>query len=69
MTRRSKAGSGRAKKKGGGLIMGMRSGVKNIAGTGGGSAPRRNRFWNVVTVLLVLVTAVVLLRRFGVISF
>jgi hypothetical protein len=49
----------------------MRSGVRNIAGVGKSEAPSRRSklLWNIVTVILVLVTGVVLLRRFGVLHF
>lgn len=60
----------KAKKKSGGLLVGMRSGVRTIAGQGGGTPSKRSsRFWNVIVVLIVAVTAVILLRRFGVLSF
>jgi hypothetical protein len=69
MTRRSKGAP--RKKHGGGLIVGMRSGVRRIAGAGedAHSSKRSRLVWNVVTVVLVIVTAAILLRRFGVISF
>jgi hypothetical protein len=73
MTRRQKAPY---KKKGGGLLTGMRRGVKSVAGTVTGAtvekAPGRkgwNIFWNVVTGILVLVAAAMFLRRCGVIQF
>jgi hypothetical protein len=68
MTRHSK---GRAKKKGGGLLMGMRSGVQHLAGEGTDATAKKksNLIWNIITAILVLVTAAILLRRFGVIHF
>lgn len=57
-----------AKKKGG-VMMGMRSGFKNVAGSVGvGEAPQRKKKSNlvgtIITVALVLVAAVVLYKRF-----
>jgi len=71
MTRRPHGREAAAhKKKSGGLLVGMRSGVRTIAGQGGGTPSKRSsRFWNVITVLLVLATAVILLHRFGVLKF
>lgn len=70
MTRRPHGREAAAhKKKSGGLLVGMRSGVRNIAGQGGTPSKRSSRFWNVITVLIVLATAVILLRRFGVLKF
>lgn len=69
MTRRSK--SAPKKKGGGGVLRGMRSGLQHMAGTEGGASPPKSKVknlaWNIVTAILVLVTAAVLLRRFGVI--
>jgi hypothetical protein len=70
MTRRPHGREAAAhKKKSGGLLVGMRSGVRNIAGSHGTPSRAASRFWNVVTALLVLAAAVLLLRRFGVLDF
>jgi hypothetical protein len=65
MTRHAKP---RAKKKGG-LLMGMRSGVQHMASDKEPTTKRTALIWNIVTVVLVIVTAAILLRRFGVINF
>ena len=70
MTRRPHGREAAAhKKKSGGLLVGMRSGVRNIAGQGSTPSRTSKRLWNIITVLLVLATAVILLRRFGVLKF
>lgn len=71
MTRRPHGREAAAKKKkSGGLLVGMRSGVRTMAGQGNEKPSRRSsRVWNVITVLLVIATAVILLRRFGVLKF
>jgi hypothetical protein len=57
------------KKKSGGLLVGMRSGVRSLAGQGPQPSKKASLFWNVLTVILVLVAGVLLLRNFGVLSF
>jgi hypothetical protein len=58
------------KKKKGGLLIGMRSGVKKAAkGVGEPTGIASKRIWNIVTVLLIAVAAAFLLRRFGVLHF
>ena len=71
MTRRPHGREAAAnKKKSGGLLVGMRSGVRNMAGQGDETPSKKsNRLWTVITVLLVIATAVILLRRFGVLKF
>lgn len=59
------------KKKKGGLLIGMRSGVKKatkgVSREPSGIASKR--IWNIVTALLIAVAAAFLLRRFGVLHF
>jgi len=59
------------KKRGGGVLRGMRGGVQSMAKKV--SAERGSRraslIWNIITIVAVLVAAAFLLRRFGVIQF
>ena len=68
----TRARSAPKKKSSGGLLRGMRSGVQRAVGAES-EAPKKsktaNLVWNIVTVVLVLVTAAILLRRFGLIHF
>jgi hypothetical protein len=62
------------KKKKGGVLMGMRGTVQRAAkavstSTADPAKKRSNLIWNIITVIAVAVTAVILLRRFGVLDF
>jgi hypothetical protein len=61
------------RRKKGGLLMGMRQGVKNVAGVSAKEPTETSRTkkiaGNVLTVVLVLATAGLLLQRCGVIQF
>jgi hypothetical protein len=61
-------------KKGGGLLMGMRQGVKKVAGTDHKEKPEeasrtKKILGNALTAVLVIATAGILLQRCGVIHF
>ncbi len=63
-SRRSSGGS--SKKKSSGVMLGMRSGFKNVANTvtGKAEAKKRSRVGTLLTVLLVVAAIAVLYRRF-----
>lgn len=69
--KRSRSGG---RKKGGGVLSGLRGGfqgaVKGATGMGEGKvSSRANLFWNIVTGILLVLAAALFLRRCGVISF
>ncbi len=71
MTRRQKAAGGKKKKSG--VLVGMRQGVKSMAGTGSRKAAKpagtRNVIMNIITALAVLLAGGLILQRCGVITF
>jgi hypothetical protein len=64
MGRKRRSGTHNQKKKSGGLLMGMRGGIKSAAGTVSGSK-KPTRIGNVITVALLILALVLVARRFG----